>query len=601
MKHTSYKTFYILLSIFCFSVSLHAKTLPDTAKLVPPETVLLVNINDFNQLKQQFEKTSIYKLYKDPTMAAFVNDAKAKWLKKIQELDENDIFKSLFDTNILPNGRVAIALVLNKQAKDFNEPPILFITQWGENITKIKESVNKLNEKNTELGGHQKGSENYHNVKVETMIDEGSSVFCYCFIDDYFIGTMDIDLLKFVIAHISGASSPTLASSSDYVTTTKAVGPYHDIDFYVNIKQILKTITTEDSTGKTQVMMSNLGIDNATALSGSFGLGRTPGNSFGSKVFLKVDGSKKGILKMLETESKALQVPRFIPSSVYSAIFLNLDIKKAYNELYNILYSFSPMQAAKMHMPLLPPNPDGQPGLQLKTDVIDHLGSQIIIAQSVNKPFSSTTPSESLIALAANNSKALEKSLSLFHSIMIAPNNPDAKRELLGHTIYLLSMKGLPFFGRGPTPTQGPIGPVAQPMPTFAFSFTDNYMILGFESTVEKAIRTLNNSSDTSIASVKWFNNAKSTIPSAVGMAELQNNEASSEALWWMVKQGHNVQGSNIAPNIAPQSINQLVDFSLLPEFDIVRKYFGTSASYGISRNDGFFFEFKCLDPGITD
>ena len=149
MKHTSYKTFYILLSIFCFSVSLHAKTLPDTAKLVPPETVLLVNINDFNQLKQQFEKTSIYKLYKDPTMAAFVDDAKAKWLKKIQELDENDIFKSLFDTNILPNGRVAIALVLNKQAKDFNEPPILFITQWGENITKIKESVNKLNEKNT--------------------------------------------------------------------------------------------------------------------------------------------------------------------------------------------------------------------------------------------------------------------------------------------------------------------------------------------------------------------------------------------------------------------------------------------------------------------
>jgi hypothetical protein len=40
-----------------------------------------------------------------------------------------------------------------------------------------------------------------------------------------------------------------------------------------------------------------------------------------------------------------------------------------------------------------------------------------------------------------------------------------------------------------------------------------------------------------------------------------------------------------------------LVDFSLLPEFDTVKKYFGLSASYGISRQDGFFFEFKYINP----
>ena len=40
-----------------------------------------------------------------------------------------------------------------------------------------------------------------------------------------------------------------------------------------------------------------------------------------------------------------------------------------------------------------------------------------------------------------------------------------------------------------------------------------------------------------------------------------------------------------------------LVDFSLLPDFDAVRKYFGLSASYGIARQDGFFFEFKYINP----
>ena len=38
-------------------------------------------------------------------------------------------------------------------------------------------------------------------------------------------------------------------------------------------------------------------------------------------------------------------------------------------------------------------------------------------------------------------------------------------------------------------------------------------------------------------------------------------------------------------------------DFSLLPEFGVVKKYFGLSAGYGISRPDGFFFEFKYLNP----
>jgi hypothetical protein len=42
-------------------------------------------------------------------------------------------------------------------------------------------------------------------------------------------------------------------------------------------------------------------------------------------------------------------------------------------------------------------------------------------------------------------------------------------------------------------------------------------------------------------------------------------------------------------------------DFGLLPEFETVRKYFGLSAYYGVSRSDGFFFEFKYLNPQSRD
>jgi hypothetical protein len=186
-----------------------AEVLPDTARLIPPETVLLVDIDNFNQLKTQFEKTSLYKLYKDPAVAAFVENFKTKWREKIQQRDDNDIFKTIFNADVLPQGRVAVALVLNEQTKDANEPLVLMITQWDEKIDKIKEAVSKMLEKNVELGGHQKRSEDYRGVDVETVIDEISAVLNYCFIDDCFIATTNLDLLKFVIAHIKGASSPT--------------------------------------------------------------------------------------------------------------------------------------------------------------------------------------------------------------------------------------------------------------------------------------------------------------------------------------------------------------------------------------------------------
>jgi hypothetical protein len=141
-------------------------------------------------------------------------------------------------------------------------------------------------------------------------------------------------------------------------------------------------------------------------------------------------------------------------------MFANLDVKKAFGELANILRILSPQAAAIMYMPLIPPSPQGEPGIQLKRDVIDHFGSQIVIARGINKPFSmDVPPTETFIALAVSNTKALEKSLSVLHSKLLAANNPDAKRELLGHTIYQLSIPLFNLLAGSRTPMQSPSAP----------------------------------------------------------------------------------------------------------------------------------------------
>ncbi len=59
--------------------------------------------------------------------------------------------------------------------------------------------------------------------------------------------------------------------------------------------------------------------------------------------------------------------------------------------------------------------------------------------------------------------------------------------------------------------------------------------------------------------------------------------------------------GSAFPKMMLGKSGSDLFDLSLLPEFEAVKKYFGLFALYGISKPDGFFFEFKYLNPPDID
>jgi hypothetical protein len=112
------------------------------------------------------------------------------------------------------------------------------------------------------------------------------------------------------------------------------------------------------------------------------------------------------------------------------------------------------------------------------------------------------------------------------------------------------------------------------------------------------------------VGSAEWFTSAKFPIPSVVGLAYLEDNAASSELLWWMMEETAKITGSGssgsmgitIPPDAGLMFLQTgLFNAGLLPEFDAVRKYFGLFAFYGISRQDGFFFEFKYFNPSGTD
>jgi hypothetical protein len=296
--------------------------------------------------------------------------------------------------------------------------------------------------------------------------------------------------------------------------------------------------------------------------------------------------------------------PRFIPASTNSISILNLDIKRAFDEFCSIMYGFSPAAAAALQQPLVEAGDQGQTPITLRTGIIEYLGSQIVIAQSINKPFSvSSIPTETLIAVSINNRASLEKSLSLVHKRLMVPNNPQPTRELLGHTIYLLGSLGFPTIDGAAPLDFAATGPRAQaPLVRTAFTITDTHLIIGTEPAVERAIRTLAGAQAESVGSAEWFAKAKSAVPSVVGLACLEDTSASAELMWWMLREGSQRQRANIglgssASVLAQPDLWQFADFTLLPDYNAVKKYFGSLVLFGASRADGFQLEFKFLNP----
>jgi hypothetical protein len=601
--------------------------LPKTAQLVPADTFLLVNIADFNGLMKKLEKIPLYRLYKDPAMRPFVENFTEKLIKKLKQ--DNAVLKTILDANNLPSGKVAVATVLKGNPDDAPEPTVLVISQWGRNITKMKDALDKSAQKSVEKGAGRT-VEDYRDVNIVILTTEtparqvpdagkynpgnanlrmktipaGFAKNCYCTLDDCLIVANDVDTAKFAIAHIKGAADSTLADNADYVSAIVDTGPEHDIDLFLNFRQLLTQVNAADKTGQSRMEMANLGFDNLVSLGCSLGVNTGGDNSILGKAVLKTAGARRGILKMLETRSEPVKPPRFIPASTNSITILNLDIKRAFDEFCSIMYGFSPAAAAAMQQPLVDADNQGQAPVTLKTDIIEYLGSQIVLSQSINKPFSvSSIPTETLIAVSINNRAPLEKSLSLVHKRFMVPLNPQPTRELLGHTIYLMGPLGFPTASGAAPLGSSPTGPRSQaPLVRTAFTITDTHLLIGPEPAVERAIRTLTDAVADPVASAEWFARAKSAVPSVVGLACLEDTCASVELMWWMLKEGSQRQHANIglgssATLLAEPDLWQSADFTLLPDYSAMKKYFGSFVLFGSSKPDGFQLEFKYLNP----
>jgi len=376
---------------------------------------------------------------------------------------------------------------------------------------------------------------------------------------------------------------------------------------------MVRMLTAESQGGQAMKIVENLGLDNVVSLAGALGVARQADKTSALRLLLKVDGAKRGVCRMLDIKSSPLQVPKFFPADATSVFFLSLDVKQLFEELIATLNRFSPQYAAIAQMPFIPIDPQNGQFADIKSAIIDNLGTDLTVAGKVSKSGSALDPaatlSEMVAAMTVGNRANLEKALGAVHTMMLSKGNPEMRRELLGHTIYRIDLAEVMSGGESEqtTPMAAGAAPASPPTPILAFTITDSHVIVGSEASVERAIRAMAGADAGTLDSAAWYRRARAAIPALVGLAGLSDAAAAGEHMWQQLREMDTLAKgdhselqlgmSSAGPQILFAGSEGLFDFSLLPEFDKVRKYFGLTAAYGISRQDGFFLEVKLLEP----
>ena len=575
--------------------------LPDSTRLLGPDTLMMLTVNHVEQAMEQLEKTRLYALYKDPVMQPFVDKIKTQLESLVQEQND-ELLRVMVQDGLLPTGRLLLAIRVPKEQPIWeSEPSLLGLVQWGRHSQQVREIIERGFQKQVDEGAHRK-LERYRGYDIITMqkpapvleADSESPVMdppeprpnYYCFFDDSLLVSNDLAAIQFTLGQLGGAQSRTLADDADYQRSRRAVGSRYDAELYLNVRLLLEKVFMsgdEEAAGAMRKELASLGLDGLSGLSAAMAIAPSVGTDCSIKVLLAAGSPRRGILKMLELAGKPFRSPVFVDPRAGQMAYINLDIPSATAELFRILTAINPMFAAVMNNPITPPQADGSPGVILKDDLLDNLGDQVIYFNTIEADPTNEDGfrEEQLFAVAVRDAERLNRSVAGLHSQFLAAGRPELQQDYLGYTLYAIPLESLLMPGMEMQQTRDN---------ALALTVTQTHLLWGGQIAVEKAIQRLTRPQAESLSEKAWYRRAMSQIPPDAGMATIEHMQMAGQQAWATLKNGK--LSGLIELDIQNDWVASLLPaFEALPDFEQVRSYFGLSLGWIRTRPDGFLME----------
>lgn len=535
-----------------------------TDRLLPPDVSVYLSIPSVDDLKTRFVQTALGKLAQDSAFEPFKQELAEMAGKFAGEVEAN-LGLALKDIANVPSGEVAFALLTPPGKKMAG---VLFL-DFGDNEKTVDALLEKA-EKGLEENGATNEDEEINGAKVTVWTfkgaGDGPNKLVYFSKDSMLVATSDLDSAKAVLARWDGKHSDTFADNDSYnLILEKCATDDEDglLVWYVNPMGLAQSLISQIAATNPQAALAvgffePIGINSIKGIGGSFDMATETFDSV-SKTFIIVEQPTKGLLNVFQFPAIDQRPPTWVSSNATAWFSLNWDIVGAYTAVETMVDMFrGPGQFAGMIDQIA--EQEGGPKIHLKKDVIDVISGRIqVVMESIKQKGDEGKDDRVVVALGLKDAKKFQGTLS---KITKTPGFPGKTREFKGGTIYEFEV---PDFS----------GSLEPKMAGLAIG-KDQLLFSNDVKAIEAMLR--GDTDGDALVDSTGYKQIEEHLPRKTSMVSYSRSDSQLESLWDMAKNG---QAALVMPDI---------DFSKLPEFDVVRKYLSPSGSYSVPDKKGVLF-----------
>jgi hypothetical protein len=618
---------------------------PAPEKLLSDDTLFVITAPDFSKLRDTFKNSPQSQLWNDPALKAFRDHFMDKWNEEFVKPLERELDVHLDDYTSLPQGQVTFALTQLGPTKGGEEIGVLFLVDTKSKSGQLKTNLTNLRKKWIDSGKklrtekirdvefsvvslssndvpstlkqffpqktevHELGEENEDKGaarKSELVVGQSDSLLI--------IGDSTKAVEK-VATRLTGGSVPALSELAAYNVNHQSL--FRDVPLYgwVNLKAFIDMLAKSaaekkesdaapDPFGapKMDKMLAAFGVTGLRTA--AFTMQNSPEGTM-LQFFLGVpESSRQGLFKIITGEAKESSPPPFVPADAVKFQRWRLDGQKLWATIEKTLKDISPQWLNSLNMAIEMANTNAKekdPGFDVRKSLIGNLGDDIITYEKAAKG-SDPKSGPSLFLLGSPKPEELAAAFKTVFSMVSPTAASPTEREFLGRKIYSMPTPSLPL------PMMGAAKPSAPK--TLSYCPSGGYLAMSTDASILEEFLRSSESKAKALRETAGLTEASQKVTSTgTGLFGYENHAETMKVVFEALR-----KGSNSATNLGSlnpltgalgiaspdKNIKEWMDFTLLPPFEKIAKYFYFSVYSGGSTVDGLTFKmFAPVPPAL--
>jgi hypothetical protein len=623
MKTNSSRLFFaatVILSL-TFSISTRA-AIPPAENLLPSDTLFLLTAPDCAALRAAMGQSPQGLLWNDPAMRPFHDKFMAKWSESFVGPLEHDLGVTLADFADLPQGQFTFAVTQNGwNGGDDKAPGIILLLDAKDKSDLLKTNLAALEQKWRDEGKP---------VRTETMRGISFSIVSLSSNDippslarifpkrqpvselgaetkpappgELVVGQFEsllivgnsTKVLEAVAAHLTGGTMPALADSA--IFASDKLSQFRDSPLYYgwfNAKTfftVLAQIPPAQPNPDAPSPMPQIPWDKILNASGLMGLKsasfsyRESHDGAQINLFLAApESGRAGIFKILAADSRDANAPAFVPADAVKFWRWRVDGQKGWAALQAMLADISPAALSGLNAAIEMANAGAQqkdPSFDVRKNLIGNLGDDFISYQKppIGTALADLNNAPSLFLFAASNPEQAAVAIKNVAGLMYGQQADLKPRDFLGKKIYTI-----------PLPNRSAqFGGTPAPAGALYLAASSGYVAIAKDSSILENFLRSGENPQKPLREIAGLADAAQHVGGAGGgLFGYENQQDVMRTTFAALKAASGDSGGQNLPMVFPKNLRDWMDFSLLPDYDKVSKYFYFSVYAGSTTADG--------------